>query len=346
MVSQMSVKPFKKITLQKQLYFIELLGHLLDQHYSLYDALQIINWQPNYNALVSNINQRLEEGIRFDNILTILKFDHRIITFIHFALIHGRLSQGFSESVKYISKEIELKQKLRKTLRYPLFLLISFITLVYFIQSYVYPNFMLIYQTNQNESQVLNIASSIIDQTFSIFIYFILILPIIAFTIMLLKRYMSTPRQILLISHIPILSSFIRSYNSFNFSIHLSSLIESNLSIKESFAIMSSQEKRTFFSQTVIDINACLISGLSLERSVLHPLLNRELSYIFQKKDEHMILKRDLVTFSELIVRTLTFRIEKVIHLIQPIIFGIVAISIILIYLSILLPMFDMINIF
>ncbi|PXW91659.1 competence-related pilin export protein ComGB [Streptohalobacillus salinus] len=336
----------KQLNLDQQLHFIEVLGQLLQQHYSINQALIIIQWQKQYQPLAQSLSLALTNGIRFDVALNQTGFHHQIVSFVHFALIHGNLTEAFVESTALIKQQLRIQQSFKKTMRYPLILIMSFLLMLFFTQHYVYPNFQQLYQTNQVESSLLTLSTQAVDIVFNLLVISAYLLIAGTIFILLSKRLLKTAKQLAMLSRIPIVFPLLRYYFSFMLATHIGALLESKLSIKECFVALTEKQSTNYFAFITNRLEQALSNGSSLDFAVLNEtFLTEDLYQIFKKQEPHPQLKRDLTAYTRLLLDQLTQAVDRKLTMIQPIVFVTIAVSIVLVYLSILLPMLDMIQI-
>jgi len=73
-------------------------------------------------------------------------------------------------------------------------------------------------------------------------------------------------------------------------------------------------------------------------------LFEAELTAIFKNNTSQTFLIKDLRMYADFLLDTMQEKMKRILTLIQPIIFIFIAISIIFLYLSLLIPMFQLIQ--
>src|SRR5699024_4541550 len=74
------------------------------------------------------------------------------------------------------------------------------------------------------------------------------------------------------------------------------------------------------------------------------PFFEKQLAAIFQKNTHMAALEKDLVAYADLLIEEIHRKVMKIITLIQPIFFIILASFIVFIYITLMWPMFQLIN--
>jgi len=334
-----------KLRINQQVMLLEKLAELLDQGYPIIDALSIIKVNQRWQAVSDYLAEQLQAGRRFDSILEELHFDQQIVTFIYFALQHGNLTEAIRQSVQFINQQIKLMSQFKQVIRYPLFLLSFFLVMLFCINLYVYPAFMDLYSSHSQPSNLLLIATQIVDMIFFILYYLGIFSLCIVIISLFMIRKLNIKQKVTLIHLLRFPRPIIRKYCSLMFATHFSSLLDANLSFKSCLTLIVEHKKETFINFYCRAILSDLNSGLSFEQSLnKHAFFDRQLNDLFSSKTNQLLIKRDLSTYAMLLSEQIKARTLKVIKCVQPTIFIIIAISVIFIYLSILLPMLQLIQ--
>lgn len=335
----------KKIPIQEQILLLEKIGQLLNQGYSISDALKGLNWHPKWENTLNQIAYKLESGGIFDRILADLHFDQKIVSFIYFALQHGNLVDAINHSVKFINQQINLLNQFKQAIRYPLVLISSFLIVLFFVDLYVYPAFAQIYSTNQGSSEALTMAMTIVNFAFNSLYLSLLIILLMMISWFFMKDRLSIETKARFVTLLPFFSTFIKKYNSLMFAIYLSSLLEAGLSLKSALMLIVNHNKQLLLSYYCQSLLIELENGLSFEQALNKVgYFEKNLVQLFQNKVNRFILRRDLNTYATFSFEQLQLTTTKLINRIQPAVFFIIAVSIVLIYLSILLPMLQLIQ--
>ncbi|GEM04411.1 competence protein ComG [Halolactibacillus miurensis] len=338
-------KSILSLSLMQQLSFMKRLATLLEANYSMKEALHVLKFNKTFHHVAETILARLSNGDTLDHILRQIQFHPQFITHVHYGLLRGHLSDGIIQAITFIDKQHRLKQHFLKTIRYPLVLIFGFLIMLYFIQMYIYPNFLQLFQTAHQTPDLIETAIFSVSLLFHIVqIVIVLLILFIILTFLIYKKV--TPDQLMtILLRLPIAFRLTRLHTSFFFAHHLKNLLDAQYSMKEAFTLIHNQERSSILNQTMIELLANLNDGETLYQCLaIQPFFSERLSYIFQNYEAQTLIRSSLDIYMTETIEDVTNTIEKSIHLIQPIIFTIIALSIVLIYLSLLMPMVEMMN--
>ncbi len=134
------------------------------------------------------------------------------------------------------------------------------------------------------------------------------------------KEKISIDKRIKVYSMIPIYRRYKQTQISFLFAVHISSLLMSGLSIKEILSSLSRQKKQPILAYYASLLTNELSRGIYVTNLLARlPLLDKQLSVIFQKHSDVKALEKDLSVYSELQTEETHRKIMKAITYIQPV---------------------------
>ncbi|MBM7542414.1 competence type IV pilus assembly protein ComGB [Amphibacillus cookii] len=334
-----------RLSVQEQIKLLNRLYRLLGHGYSLLDALDVLKRQKHWDEVIVYFQNELTKGKDFDCVLNDLVFDQRIVTFIYFASRHGNLIQTLQQAIQFITQQMDLRDRFKRAIRYPIFLITSFLIILFFVHSLVYPSFLQLYSTATHTSSFLLISIKVVDFIFSIFLLAGLMLLLVIFIWFSYRNKLSIKQKARLIRYFPMIKNYVKKQISFSLAIHLSSLLAAGLSLKDSLKIINDYKQHALLSYYCGFIVNGLEAGLTMGQAMhQHANFEHELTIIFEHNQSQHLLKRDLLSYSTFLLEDLQTNIKKIIRFIQPTVFTVIGISIILIYLSIMLPMLQLIQ--
>lgn len=333
------------LTITQQLKFMTRFTTLLDANYPVKQALEFMRFNQDYVKTTDMLLNRLKDGTPFDDILKDLTFHRHFIIQSHYGCLQGTLSASIKQAIVFIASQLNLRKRLLKTLRYPLFLISGFLIILYLIQKYIYPNFIQLFSTTGQPPKIIDTSIYIVSFFFDfIFITGLLLLIFIVVSYFIYKSTHVT-QQMAIILRLPPLFKVVRLHTSFLFAHHLQNLMAANFSLKESLTVMEGYKSSAILNQAINDVLHDLNSGDSFYQSLAsHPYFTDRLTFIFQTKEAQALLNSSLRIYTEETMDDVTASVETTMSLIQPIIFLVIALSIVCIYLSLLLPMINMMN--
>ena len=254
---------------ENKIFFIKRLYELINHGYMLEDSLEFLLIQYEVpNDEIEKIKEKLSNGSKLSDILGYLGYSKLIVGKIKFAEDYGRIEDMLLEVETYLSIQKIQQEKVIKTLRYPLFLTLTLISLIMVFNALVIPQFENIY-TSSNikmdlQTTILIKSLYYIPKIISIiFLCAILGITYIFYTI----KY--KPHLFLKsIMYIPKVRSYSKLYFSYRFSMELSLFLMSGFSMKTALEVMVEENYDyylTLFSKEILEE---LDKGISFEDAI------------------------------------------------------------------------------
>lgn len=334
-----------KLPEQLQLRFLKRLSRLLMEGYPMIDALEILKWDNQMIDLSNEIIRSLKEGDTLDEALEKVNFHPTITDYLFFVRENGEIQANIEKCVEMYESRLNYIKKFSEIARYPLILLFVFSILLYFIKQSVLPSFAELFQSSTEASQSILLFIKIIEYGVIIIIILFLISVILSILWYFNKRKLSIKKQIKLYRKIPIYRRFLVLQVSFQFSMHLSTMLRSGMPLKEILLSMAQQDKQPIIAYYSTLMTNDLSHGLSITSLLLDSdFLDKRLASIFRKNTDMESLEKDLLVYSDLLTEELQMKITKIMTLIQPVIFICLGCFVVFIYLTLMLPMYQLIK--
>ncbi|ASN05247.1 competence type IV pilus assembly protein ComGB [Virgibacillus necropolis] len=339
--------PSRRIKLKKetQLLYLSRLLRLLKNGYSLLDALDVMKWDNQMVEPTTIIVHALKNGNTLDEAFEQASFNQTITTYLYFVRVNGDIQASLEKCTEMFQQRIEFTAKFQQTIRYPLVLLVIFSILLYFVKNSILPSFSNLFSANNETSSTISLSLAIIDM-FGTFIWISIISVFISLLIWKFIRHkISIQDQIKLYQRIPIYRNYKRIQTSFLFATHFSSLLKTGISIKDILTIMSNQKQLPILSYYSILMMNELNRGHHISYLLSQSfLLEKQIAHIFQKNADIHALEKDLKIYAGIITEELNHKVTKAITYIQPVFFVLLAGFIVLIYTTLMWPMFQLIK--
>jgi competence protein ComGB len=337
-----------KWTLKDQSLFMLRLGELLENGYTLSDAIEFIKSQEKEGR-----RETLEAGLNFlkagnslQEMLVEVGFHNKMVDYIYYAEHYGDLSFALKEGGSFWKKRIDDLERLKKVFMYPLFMLLFISLLFIFLQNILLPKFMELIQNFQVEQTSFVFHFLLFLKFLSYFPYVAALLCIAGVTIYFLwftKLDPITKKRLLL--KIPLFGPLLKILDTYFFTCQLSSLLSGGLSINDSISLFSSHNRQPFYQEICRHIFGKLTEGLALEDIFKDfPFFVDNLSVVIASGQKHGSLDRELYHYSRFLLQNLEEQISSYIKIVQPVMFGIIGLMVISIYLAVLLPMFSIMD--
>lgn len=325
------------------------LSTLLKQGYTLSDGIELLALtlqNETQTKALYNIIEQLRNGSPIHVAFEQLHLPNDILAYLYFAERYGDMITGLHEAGKLYLKREEMKEKLLKLLRYPLFLIWFVIILSFIMVQHLFPHFKGIYSS-------ISLELPLITRLFLQFIDFIplfLLMIFLCFSYLLYfywwkYRRWSPHKQVSTILKIPVFSQIVRTILTYFFALQLSGLLKGGMQISQALQIFMNQNKIPFFRDEV----QYLISDLQQGESLVNVLRNRtfftpEFANIVLHGQQQSQLDKELSIYSEMLFQQLESKAKRFIMIVQPSIFMVVGVIVIVMFAALFMPMFELIN--
>lgn len=332
-----------KLSSNKQLRFLQILSRMLSKGLTISESLDTLTFYDEYKHIAQLIKQDLKNGLHLDEALENVHFHHSIVTHLYVVRDNGNLENRIKQSVHLFQNRTNYQKRFQQVVRYPLILIITFSIILFFVYNQVLPSFQYLFVSN------LSLPIQLIFfmlQWVGYFILIVLFFFLIAFLFWTVyKKRISTDLKIKIFSKIPLLASYYRKQTSFHFATQLSSLLQAGMSFHKLLSYMANQDKLPIITYYSKQMHLQLARGKSLE-SLLTSFffIEKQLKAIMSTRVDAQTLAKDLHVYAELSMEEMYYQLNKIITYVQPVFFIIIGAFIIFIYISILSPMFDIMN--
>ncbi|WP_455486214.1 competence type IV pilus assembly protein ComGB [Gemella sp.] len=329
---------------ENKIYFIKRLYELIDHGYMLEDSLEFLLIQYEVsNDEIEKIKEKLSNGNKLSDILGYLGYSQLIVSKIKFAEDYGRIEDMLLEVETYLTIKKIQQEKVLKTLRYPLFLTLTLISLIMVFNALVIPQFENIYTSSniKMDLQTIILIKSLYYIPKFISIIFIFTIFGIAYIIYTIRYKPHLFLKILL--YIPKVRNYSKLYFSYRFSMELSLFLMSGFSLKTALEVMVEENYDYYLTEFSKDILSELDNGIGFEEAVAKiKFFDKSMEKFLKHGKNNGLLDKELKLFSELMLDTFLTSLDRTLRKLQPILFGILAIVIVGLYMVILLPIFNM----
>ncbi|WLV26028.1 competence type IV pilus assembly protein ComGB [Aciduricibacillus chroicocephali] len=341
------IKKRKKssLSVDLQLRFLKRLLRLLERGYPLLESLEIIKWDQTMNRTASRMIALLKSGLPMDITFEKCGFNKSIASHLYFIHTNNDLVGSLEKSLSFFENRLLHAKKLQQTIRYPIVLFFVFTVLLFFIKQSVLPSFLELFQEGSGSAWTVKFSIRVIDYFISGFFVTCLLIIFITVFWLIQKKSLPIQKQISIYRRIPGIRSYLWLNTSYQFASHITSLLKTGMSFKEIFQHMSDQEKLPILAFYSSKINATLQKGahLSTELTKL-AFLDSNLSCIFEKNADYTSLEKDLDSYAEMVIDNIQRKIKNIIGFIQPLSFIVLGFFIIIIYMTLMWPMFQLIQ--
>lgn len=317
--------------MSKQVKLIQLFHHFLASGFNLQEIVHFLE----RSHLVTTqqviiMKETLLSGDGFPILMKNLGFSEIVVTQLSLADIHGNYQESL-EKIEYYLKQIKcVKKRLVEVTTYPLILLSFLFLITLGLKNYLLP-----------QLEEGNIATKVLHYfPQMLFATGLSILVIFGITYYISKK-MRQIKWFSTLGKLPIIGRFTQLYLTAYYAREWGNLLSQGLELFTITTVMKKQDS-LLFQEIGTDMKKALIAGESFHSKVLdYPFFLKELSLMIEYGDAKSKLGKELELFSEELWDRFFNSVTRSIQYVQPFIFIIVALMIVMIYAAMLLPMYQ-----
>ncbi|TFU28552.1 MULTISPECIES: competence type IV pilus assembly protein ComGB [unclassified Streptococcus] len=317
--------------IQQELKIVQLFHNLFETGFHLGEALDFLDHSGLLaKDLVVSMRQGMQAGQSFSSILGQLGFSETVVSQLALAELHGNILESLAQLEGHLQSFLQVRRKLVAVGTYPLLLLGFLLVIIWGLQSYVLPE---IDQSNQWTRLV-----EIFPLCF-ITLMACLALGVVGFV--LLYRHQKRLDFLSMLATWPGLSGFVKAYLSASLAREWACLFGQGLALAEIVELMRRQ-KSVFLAELGTDLAQALSAGISLAQQIrTYPFLRQELALMIEYGEFKSRLGQELAIYSRKTWEEFFHRLFRLMDLIQPCVFVLVAFLILLLYAAMLLPIYQ-----
>jgi competence protein ComGB len=154
-------------------------------------------------------------------------------------------------------------------------------------------------------------------------------------------KRMSEIKKLVILSKMPFINTFVKDFISFSLAQEWSNLFLQGLEMKEVSLLMSNLESSGFMKEIGTQMKRDVLRGISFEEQVSNlAFIHEDLAIIIFSGDAKGKLGEELSFYAKICCEEMIYRMEKYMQFIQPVVFLFVALVILGVYASIMLPLY------
>jgi competence protein ComGB len=226
-------------------------------------------------------------------------------------------------------------------LKYPIMLFFIIFGAVSFMSFFLLPQFAGIYQSFDMEVSIMGKSFYLLMRLIPYLL--ILILVIIVSILVYLFSLNFEKRLDLLTKNKKMKNYYYRLYNHI-FIINLSNLMSMGLKLDEIFLILKEQNHNLLLKKEAEKILIGLHEGKLFYECLERDIYPQELVLLVKDGEEYQTLATNIDNYNAFLKQNKEAQAKKMLFMIQPILYGIFGILIIILYASIFMPMFAMMD--
>lgn len=312
-----------------------LIADLLKVGFSMRQAINFSQTLlPKHSEILKEVDQQLAAGTTFAG--SVQHFVNQDIYYqLKIAEIHGNLQQTIAQLGTYLNLKVKQHTKLKGLLQYPLILLCLLGLLLVALKLFVFPE-LAVWQDDQG-----------VDTGQLKFLPWLgigLLIGCVGLALLTLMKWMktSTMNRVNLLCHLPVVGSSYQKYYGYYLVTNLALLLKNGMGIKSICQMVHQFDEASLLHQLGTVLEQALSSGQDPNRLIQqYPYLPPELVVFMNKGDSVSELGYELEIFAQTLFQRLIQSVERLLTFVQPLLFGVIALVIVGMYLSIMLPIYQ-----
>lgn len=336
----------ERVHIKEPAQLLKKMSVLLEEGYTFSDSLFML--MPHHLLKHLHVEQhilkQLRNGASMTDILNLLGYPKIYLMTILVAEQNGKTVQALKSVANQLEKKEQNRERLMKLMIYPIVLFIFLIILFLAFRTYFLPNMSFMITNRSSGDSNLTLSSFFLHLP-DLFI----VLAIVLVSILLISwRWMSKKTiedQIQFLLKIPFINRQFKLQITRQLSYELGGLIESGMPMQDGLEILQKQSLQPYLAKIAEIIQKRIVYGDSLSTAI-----ERE-NYFYKGFYSHVLhgeqggnLGRELQIYSEFLTNRTENTIQRILSLIQPTLFIVIALCILGAYLAILLPMYKMLE--
>lgn len=321
--------------------FLLQLAELMQEGFPLCDCLQFMQiTTPQKAEDFRTLIAELEQGVPLADAIVVFGFDSRTLTQLQLADEHGNLIETLANTSDYIERIEKQRKSFQRVTAYPLFLIIMAVGMLFVVRKFMLPTLAALGDTTNRAATLMIWFLECLPQLSLAGLGATLIAGLISMNYW--KKADVFKRAELLVN-IPGLSNLAKLYYSFNFALGMSIFLKNGFSVTQTVEELQSQKYDPLFAEIAERMEKSLLAGNTLPDFLADiPLFKEELSWITHHGEVTSQSAQKLYLYANSCFKELINRIEKIIKWIQPVLFLVVGLVVVLIYLVLMLPMLNL----
>ncbi|MGK7377763.1 competence type IV pilus assembly protein ComGB [Planococcus sp. 1R117A] len=335
-----------RIPIRDREHFLTRLAVLMKEGYLLPTALTLLlpMHTSKLDEALSGITSILKSGGNAAEILKFLGFKDPVLFPVEIAEHHGRLAESIESIAKSFARTEQVQKKLKNILIYPVSLLLFTSALFLFFRTSYVPNLMELMDSLQTGEKSGGVPAYLLNLP-DVFIGIFAAIGAFSAAFWTLLKRQEVRRQISWLLNFPVLRKFMKLYWSHLLARELGTLLHSGISLQESLHLLQHQTYHSIIQFMARSCHEEVVTGNPLSAALsYHPFFADDMASFVQHGEMTGYLGKELILYSEVLMERMEQQTARLLRIIQPSFFVMIAICIVGAYLAILLPMYNLVH--
>ncbi len=343
---------FGGVSLKDKMMFARHLGVMLSSGLSLPKALTVISNQSK-NKKFKDILEKIEKEVKTGNGLadSLAKypiFDELSVNMIRVGEVGGNLEEVLKLLADQLEKEHNLLSKVRGAMYYPAVILLVMIGVGIAMMIYVVPKLTTVFEDIQTPlplttRMIITVSNYMASHQTTVGL---IVVSVVAVLIVFFKSSSGKKAASVLSSNLPVIKKMIIKVNNARFARIYSSLTRSGVSVVESLKIISRTLTNNRYKEAFLQIGEGVQKGRTLHEELakypkLFPVLTTQMVEVGEETGKTADVLMNLADFYEEEINQMTKNLSSII---EPVLMVIIGIAVGFFAISMILPMYSVMD--
>lgn len=330
--------------MNNNLEFLKFFVSLLDEGYDIQNILKLCK-SLNFKKESKEIADYLNKGYTLQEAILNYRFSVTFKEYFQFFKNTFSVSEAIKKTIYICEKKNKMKNRLIQKLTYPFFMLIFLFVFSIFIVVFLLPQVENLFVDFQIEKTFFITITFMI---FHIIPYFIFL---ITFGAIILIFYIYNNIKKInfkiidkIIEKTHFISKIIKKYYSLKFAIYYNELLENKYDATTIIEILYNKINDSDIKMIIYELYNFIIDGQSINNAIAYfPYFEDEFKIFYFMMNQNQF-EKSLKDYIDIVFLQIDKFLSKFIRIIVPLIYGFVAMFVIIVYISIIIPMMNVIT--
>lgn len=346
---QLDYKRATRWRLKNQAQFIRRLSVLIQEGYLFAQAVSMLlpHHVEKHEEVQQFVDEALRQGKGVIGVFETLQLAKHHLVAIAIAENNGHMIEALNAVAKQMILSQETKNKLIKLLFYPVVLIMFLFLLFIVFRTFFFPNIekMVTSRTTETEEQASIAISKLLLHVPDALVLIVIVISCCSIICQRLLTRQSIARQLHIFLKIPFIHPYFRLTITKQFSAYLGSLLQSGFSLQASLQILEEQQFQPYVQYLASRIKERVTFGDTLTQAVVFlTVWHNDFATFVEHGEQSGYLGRELSLYSDLLLEKQEHLLQRMLAFVQPTFFVLIALCIVAAYVSLLLPIYQMIE--
>lgn len=325
------------------------LAKLLAEGYTFYDSLHMLapHHMTNEEQALTHIKKLLKEGHAMTDVFHYFGISARYLLTLQLAEQRGEFERALGHVAAQMERQTKNNHMMIKLLTYPITLFFLLVCLLIGFRQFFLPQMStMFYTTSDKKTWIELTVSRLLLHLPDVFIALFIAVSVAVIIAIVINAKRDVAAQLSLIYRLYPLRLFFQLLLTKQLAEEIGTLLTSGLSLQDALMLLKRQTYQPYIRYMAERLYQFILKGELLSAAVQElPYFQRDFSSCIAHGERGGNLGRELMMYGDFIAAKQQQLVNRLLSIVQPLFFCLIAICILGAYLAILLPMYQMIDV-